>query len=189
MDKSIEDELWKLTRISKDVHPRTLNIGFVGDKRGLTPTTGLTLAQWIISHQYMLDVVHVMSDEGGNHSFFDMVDLHAHHAKVYAYPPKKVAMHYRKATVMAPANPMRQHDAIADECDVLLVATDRQWSEDSSDLCWRAARRAEKQGKVVICFYPQGIIGPEPWKFDIPEQPAELMARMARESREGDKEE
>jgi hypothetical protein len=172
MDKGLEERLWILERFAKDMYPRSLNIGFCGDKRGLTPVTGLTLAQWIIGHQHMIDQVHIMSDEGGNQSIFDMVDLHAHHADVYAYPPKKVAMHFPMSKVQPANNPLRQHDAIVDACEVLIVATDRKWPEFEQDLCWRAARRAEKQGKTVICIYPQGVIGPEPWKFEVPEQAA-----------------
>ena len=183
MEKDLIDRLWMLERFAKEIYPNSLNIGFVGDKRGLTPVTGLTLAQWVIGHQYMIDTVHIMSDEGGNHSFFDMVDLHAHHATVYAYPPKKVAMNFAMAKVMPAANPMAQHDAIVDACDILIVATDRHWPQYEGDLCWRAARRAERQNKIVLCVYPQGVIGPEPWKFDVPEQPGEKMLRLAKESR------
>lgn len=171
MDEDLVNKLFQLERFDKDIYPRSLNIGFCGDKRGLTPATGLTLAQWVIGHQHMIDRVHVMSDEGGNHSFFEMVDLHAYHATVYAYPPKKVAMQFPRAKIQPRDNPLKQHDAIVDACDILIVATDRSWPEYEQDLCWRAARRAERQGKQVICVYPQGVIGPEPWKFDIPEQP------------------
>lgn len=171
MDKDVEGQLFALERLPPGLHHRTLNVGFVGDKRGMTPATGLILTEWVICHQHMLREVHIMSDEGSNFAFFGMVDLHAYHAKVNAYPPKKTAMQFPGAKIHKAGGVLKQYDKIVDECDVLLVATDRDHEKFPDDPCWRAARRAERKEKPVVCFYPQAVVGPTPWNFTLPEQP------------------
>ena len=174
LDENVEGQLFLLERLPPGLHHKTLDVGFVGDKRGMTPATGLILTEWVICHQWMFREAHIMNDEGANYAFFGMVDLHSYHAQVHAYPPKKTAMQFPRATIHKAGGVLKQYDRIVDACNVLLVATDRDYEEFPNDPCWRAARRAERQDKTVICFYPQAVVGPSPWNFELPEQPGPI---------------